>query len=158
YVKERVALVGGLSDRTMLRDEGKMFFTAGGDIEAADMVLRMLRVAFAVSGEHGPGGGPALALLHAGGGFPALRRAGPAPPNAGPVARFLLFERAYPDSVAACVDALHEALLAADMSPRDSEPVLRLSRLAADLEFQRRALPEDAEIGATCEAVQQELS
>jgi uncharacterized alpha-E superfamily protein len=158
YVKERVALVGGLSDRTMLRDEGKMFFSAGGDIEAADMVLRMLRVAFGVPGEEGPGSGPALALLHAVGGFQAFRRAVPAPPNAGPVARFLLFERAYPDSVAACVDSLHECLMSADTSPRDSEPVLRLSRLAADLEFQRRALPEDAEIGATCEAVQLELS
>ena len=129
------------------------------DIEAADMVLRMLRVAFGVRRRaRSPAAGPALALLQAVGGFQAFRRAVPAPPNAGPVARFLLFERAYPDSVAACVDSLHEALLAADTSPRDSEPVLRLSRLAADLEFQRRALPEDAEIGATCEAVQQELA
>jgi uncharacterized alpha-E superfamily protein len=157
YVKERVALVGGLSDRTMLRDEGKAFFSAGSEIEASDMVLRMLRVAFH-GGADQSGGGPALALLQAVGGFQAFRRAVPAPPNAGPVARFLLFERAYPDSVAASVDALHESLLSADTSPRDSEPVLRLSRLAADLEFQRRALPEDAEIGATCEAVQAELS
>ncbi len=158
YVKERVALVGGLSDRTMLRDEGKAFFAAGTQIEAADMVLRMLRVAFRSGGEKVVGGGPALAILQAVGGFQAFRRAVPAPPNAGPVARFLMFERAYPDSVAACVDALHESLLSADTSPRDSEPVLRLSRLAADLEFQRRALPEDAEIGATCEAVQAELA
>ena len=35
------------------------------------------------------------------------------PPNARPVARFLMFERAYPDSVAACVDSLHDALEAA---------------------------------------------
>ena len=128
----------------------KAFFAAGGEIEAADMVLRMLRVALPRRRRRRhDGGGPALALLQAVGGFQAFRRAVPAPPNAGPVARFLLFERAYPDSVAACVDALHESLLPADASPRDSEPVLRLSRLAADLEFQRRALPEDAEIGAT---------
>ena len=36
--------------------------------------------------------------------------------------------------------------------------MLRLSRLAADLEFQRRALPEDAEISAICEVVQAELA
>src|SRR6185295_4006161 len=105
YVKERVALVGGLSDRTMLRDEGNAFFAAGGDLEAADMVLRMLRVAFAAENEQLAGGGPALALLQAVGGFQAFRRAVPAPPNAGPVARFLLSERAYPDSVAAAVES-----------------------------------------------------
>ena len=106
------------------------------------MVLRMLRVALPQRHASVEGGGQALALLQAVGGFQAFRRAVPAPPNAAPVARFLLFERTYPDSVAACVDALHESLLAADTSPRDSEPVLRLSRLAADLEFQRRARRE----------------
>ena len=70
---------------------------------------------------------------------------------------YQITERAYPDSVAACVDSLHDALEAADASPRNSEPVLRLSRMAADLDFQRRTLPDEAEIGATCEIVQQEL-
>ena len=44
-VKERCALFWGLVDRTMLRDEGRAFLEAGGRIEEADMVLRMLRVA-----------------------------------------------------------------------------------------------------------------
>jgi uncharacterized alpha-E superfamily protein len=44
-VKERCALFWGLVDRTMLRDEGRSFLEAGGRIEEADMVLRMLRVA-----------------------------------------------------------------------------------------------------------------
>ena len=112
----------------MLRDEAKAFLDAGSHIEAADMVLRMLRVAFPPRRRRGRRGGQALALLQAVGGFQAFRRAVPAPPNARPVARFLLFERAYPDSVAACVDSLHDALEAADASPRNSEPVLRLSR------------------------------
>lgn len=157
YVKERVALIWGMSSRTMLRDEARAFLEAGGHLEAADLVLRMLRVAFP-PGDDDAAGGQALALLQAVGGFQAYRRAVPAPPNARPVARFLLFERAYPDSVAACVDSLHDALDGADTSPRNSEPVLRLSRLAADLDFQRRTLGDDAEIGATCEAVQQELA
>ena len=156
YVKERVALISGLAERTMLRDEAKAFLDAGSYMESADMVLRILRVAFPV-GDDAAAGGQALALLQAVGGFQAFRRAVPAPPNARPVARFLMFERAYPDSVAACVDSLHDALEAADASPRNSEPVLRLSRMAADLDFQRRTLPDDAEIGSTCEVVQQEL-
>ena len=101
--------------------------------------------------------GQALALLQAVGGFQAFRRAVPAPPNALPVARFLLFERGYPDSVAASVDAVHNALIRADRNPRNSEPVLRLQRLSADLEFRGRAEADGADLHAICESVQEEL-
>jgi uncharacterized alpha-E superfamily protein len=163
YVKERSALVMGLTSRTMLRDEASAFLAAGGRIESADMVLRMLRVALPVDDEEGGAvrDGQALALLQAVGGFQAFRRAVQAPPNARPVARFLIFERGYPDSVAASVDAVHAVLESADVNPRNSEPVLRLSRLSADLEFRRRAEgAEDGEhedLAATCELVQSEL-
>ncbi len=56
-----------------------------------------------------------------------------------PVVRFLLFDSAYPGSVASSVAALAAALTAADAQPRSSPPVLRLGRLIADLELQRRA-------------------
>jgi uncharacterized alpha-E superfamily protein len=163
YVKERSALFWGLTSRTMLRDEARAFLVAGGRIESADMVLRMLRVAMPAAGERedGPDGvrdGQALALLQAVGGFQAFRRAVPAPANAGPVARFLLYERAYPDSVAASVDAVHGALVDGDASPRSSEPILRLSRLAADLEFRGRTAAGDAGLAETCEHVQAELA
>ena len=39
----------------------------------------------------------------------------------------------------------------ADASPRSSEPVLRLSRLAADLEFRGRAAAEDGNLAEACE-------
>ena len=45
YVKQRTALIWGVADRSMLRDEAKCFLDAGGMIEVADMVLRMLRIA-----------------------------------------------------------------------------------------------------------------
>ena len=45
YVKERTALIWGVANRSMLRDEAKCFLDAGGLIEISDMVLRMLRVA-----------------------------------------------------------------------------------------------------------------
>jgi len=157
YVKQRTALIWGVADRSMLRDEAKCFLDAGGMIEVADMVLRMLRIALPPGGAP-PGDGHALILLQAVGGFHAYLRAVTAPPNAQPVARFLLFERAYPDSVAACVDTLHEVFTAADAGPRNSKPVLRVSRLAADLDFQRRALPEGAELTGICERTQQELA
>ena len=157
YVKERTALIWGVANRSMLRDEAKCFLDAGGLIEISDMVLRMLRVAMP-PGDSAPGDGTALILLQAVGGFHAYLRAVTAPPNAHPVARFLLFERAYPDSVAACVDSLHEVFTTADAGPRNSKPVLRVSRLAADLDFQRRALPDGAELTGICEQTQQELA
>ena len=163
YVKERTALIWGVANRSMLRDEAKCFLDAGGLIEISDMVLRMLRVAMPTPASGGareaaPTDGTALILLQAVGGFHAYLRAVTAPPNAHPVARFLLFERAYPDSVAACVDSLHEVFTSADAGPRNSKPVLRVSRLAADLDFQRRALPDGAELTDICEQTQQELA
>jgi uncharacterized alpha-E superfamily protein len=162
YVKERCGLFWGVTGRTMLRDEAHAFLEAGAQIEAADMVLRMLRVALP-GGENGGGDhardGQALALLQAVGGFQAFRRAVPAPPNAGPVGRFLLYERAYPDSVAASVEALHDALTAADANYRNSAPVLRLGRLQADLDFRSRALDgSDVGVGHRLVHVQHELA
>jgi uncharacterized alpha-E superfamily protein len=122
------------------------------------MVLRMLRIALPPGQDSAPADGHALILLQAVGGFHAYLRAVTSPPNAHPVARFLLFERAYPDSVAACVDSLHEVFTTADAGPRNSKPVLRVSRLAADLDFQRRALPDGAELSGICERTQQELA
>jgi uncharacterized alpha-E superfamily protein len=158
HVKERSALFWGLTARTMLRDEASAFLSAGGRIEAGDMVLRMLRVALpsADADVDGQADGQAIALLQAVGGVQAYRRAVPAPAHAGPVARFLLFERNYPDSVAAAVDAVNGALRHADASPRSSEPILRLSRLSADLEF-RRSAEGDADLVVTCREVQREL-
>jgi uncharacterized alpha-E superfamily protein len=158
YVKQRTALIWGVADRSMLRDEAKCFLDAGGLIEVSDMVLRMLRIALPPGQDSAPADGHALILLQAVGGFHAYLRAVTSPPNAHPVARFLLFERAYPDSVAACVDSLHEVFTTADAGPRNSKPVLRVSRLAADLDFQRRALPDGAELTGICERTQQELA
>ena len=85
------------------------------------------------------------------------RRSVPAPPNAGPVARFLVFERDYPDSVAFSIEALHNALTAADPSYRSSPAVLRLSQMIADLDFRARAAV-DAGLADTLGDVQQELA
>jgi uncharacterized alpha-E superfamily protein len=156
HVKERSALFWGLTGRTMLRDEASAFLAAGGRIESADMVLRMLRVALPAGDAGDSADGQAIALLQAVGGFQAYRRAVPAPAHAKPVARFLLFERNYPDSVAAAVDSLNRALQTADAAPRSSEPILRLSRLSADLEF-RRSAEGDADLRVTCQEVQREL-
>jgi uncharacterized alpha-E superfamily protein len=122
------------------------------------MVLRMLRIALPPAAESDPPDGHAQILLQTVGGFHAYLRAVTSPPNAHPVARFILFERTYPDSVAACVDSLYELLTDADAAPRNSKPVLRLSRLAADLDLQRRVLPDGGQLSEICERTQHELA
>ncbi len=154
-VKEHCALFWGLVDRTMLRDEGRAFLEAGGRIEEADMVLRMLRVAMPQTSLDEGHETEGLALLQAVGGFQAYRRAVRHAPTVGPVVRFLLFDAAYPGSVASSVAALAAALSAADEQPRSSPPVLRLDRLIADLELQRRT--PGAGLAETLERVQDEL-
>jgi uncharacterized alpha-E superfamily protein len=161
YVRERCGLFWGVTSRTMLRDEAHAFLQAGAAIEAGDMVLRMLRVALPPEAAEAEGhalDGQALALLQAVGGFQAYRRAIPAPPNAAPVARFLLYERDYPDSVAFSVEALHAALTAADASYRGSPAVLRVGRLMADLDFRARTIEPDGALSATLGSVQRELA
>jgi uncharacterized alpha-E superfamily protein len=165
YVKERCALFWGLAERTMLEDEARAFLVAGGRIEAAEMVVRMLRVALAPLGEEVADeverparDGQAMALLHAVGGLHAFRRAVTEPPNAEPVAGFLLYERAYPDSVGASVDALHAALVAAEPSSRTAAPVLRLARLSADIEFRRRSARSAGDLLGVLGDVQDELA
>jgi uncharacterized alpha-E superfamily protein len=69
--------------------------------------------------------------------------------------RFLLFDASYPGSVASSVAALAAALSAADEQPRSSPPVLRLDRLIADLELQRRT--PGGGLAETLERVQDEL-
>jgi len=161
YVRERCALFWGVTDRTMLRDEARAFLEAGAAVEAGDMVLRMLRVALPTDetepSEADPRDGQAVALLQAMGGFQAFRRAIPAPPKASLVGSFLLYERTYPDSVAHSVFALHAALTAADSSYRSSAPVLRLSRLMADLDFRSRSVEGAGPLAETLAPVQREL-
>jgi uncharacterized alpha-E superfamily protein len=159
-VKERCALFWGLVDRTMLRDEGRSFLEAGGHIEEADMVLRMLRVT--VPAEPPPTGaegeGEALALLQAVGGFQAYRRAVRNAPTIRTVVRFLLYDGAYPGSVASSVARLRDALATADAQPRSSPPVLRLGRLIAELELQQRTPEERGALHETLAGVLDELA
>jgi uncharacterized alpha-E superfamily protein len=156
-VKERCALFWGLVDRTMLRDEGRAFLEAGGRIEQADMVLRMLRVTIPEGPALDGYETEALALLHAVGGAQAYRRAVRAAPTVEPVVRFLLYDSSYPGSIASSVAALGEALSAGDAQPRSSPPVLRVGRLVAELELQRRTPATSGALSDTLERVQQDL-
>jgi uncharacterized alpha-E superfamily protein len=163
-VKERSALFWGLTGRTMQKDEARAFLIAGGRIEAADMVLRMLRVALPpVASPDGEGpevprrDGNALALLQAVGGLQAFMRAAASPPDAGPVARFMLYEREFPDSVAASVQSLEVSLERVEGDPRSSAPLLRVRRMLADLDFRARVASPPEAVSPWLRPIQQEL-
>jgi uncharacterized alpha-E superfamily protein len=163
-VKERSALFWGLTGRTMQKDDARAFLLAGGRIEAADMVLRMLRVALPpVAAPDGEGpelprrDGNALALLRAVGGMQAFMRAAAAPPNAGPVGRFMLYDREFPDSVAASVQSLDTSLERVETEPRESPPVLRVRRMLADLDFRARVSSPPEAVSPWLRPIQQEL-
>ncbi len=164
-VKERSALFWGLTGRTMQKDEARAFLVAGGRIEAADMVLRMLRVALpprprrtARAPRSPRRDGNALALLRAVGGFQAFMRAAAAPPNAG-AGRPL-------HALRARVPRLGGGLGRSRSRPRSSgwrasrrtrRPVLRVRRMLADLDFRARVSPGPEAVSPWLRPVQQEL-
>ncbi|WP_249018848.1 alpha-E domain-containing protein [Conexibacter sp. S30A1] len=160
-VKERCALFWGLLDRTMLRDEACWFLDAGGRIEEADMVLRMLRVAIPAeptSDEPQTAHeAEALALLQAVGGFQAFRRQLRRAPTLDRVGRFLLYDAQYPGSVRASLEELRDALESADPAPRQAPPVLRLGRLIAELEMAQRMATGTEPLVSSLRRVQNEL-
>jgi uncharacterized alpha-E superfamily protein len=164
-VKERSALFWGLTSRTMQKDDARAFLVAGGRLEAADMVLRMLRVALPPAPDadgEGPAEAPrrdgnALALLRAVGGLQAFMRAAASPPNAGPVSWFMLYEREFPDSVAASLESLAAALDRVEGEPQGSPPVLRVRRMLADMDFRARVSPGPDAVSPQLRPIQQEL-
>ncbi len=158
FVKERSALFWGLTARTMQKDEARAFLVAGGRLEGADMVLRMLRVALPPEQENVPAtDGNALALLRAVGGMQAFMRAAASPPNAAPVSRFMLYEREFPDSVASSAQSLSGALERVELEPQDSPPLLRVRRMLADLDFRARVSPGPEAVTTLLRPIQQEL-
>ena len=84
-------------------------------------------------------------------------RAAAAPPNAAPVSRFMLYEREFPDSVAASVQSLDGALERVEGEPQDSPPVLRVRRMLADLDFRARVSPGPDAVTPLLRPIQQEL-
>lgn len=163
-VKSHTALFWGMTLKTMQRDDANSFLLAGGRIEAADMVLRMLRVALPPmrpaddeTEELTRRDGNAHALLRAVGGSQAFMRSAASAPTAVPVAKFLLFEPDFPDSVAASAEGLLRALWRADPDPQGGPAALRLQRLIADLRLRNQSGLSYDELPGIFREVQHEL-
>jgi len=139
YVKERAAIMAGLADATLSRDEGWRFFVLGRSLERVDMTCRLLAARFG-EGAGSPGW---VTLLRSCSAHEAYLRTYRRAVDASLVAEFLLLDRLFPRSVYFAL-ALAEQCLA-ELGPKtgragvDDEARRVLGRARTELEFKRVA-------------------
>lgn len=163
YVRERGAVVAGLMDGTMPRDECWRFLVLGRSLERVDMTARLLRTQAGRGGATGWVG--LLKSCSAHEAYLRTYRSGVEPER---VVEFLVLDRLFPRSV-------YAALLQAETCLRELDPVAGrtgvddearrlLGRARTDLEFRTSTdLLEDLpdlldELQATCSAAGEALS
>jgi len=113
WIRERTAVVSGLVDATMSRDDSWQFFVLGRSLERADMTARLVATrAVAGTGTQWP------LLLRSTGAYEAFLRTyhGSSTGAAGEVhaAEFLLLDRLFPRSVVAALETAEQCLQAID--------------------------------------------
>ncbi|MDT5040688.1 MAG: hypothetical protein QOE51_1673, partial [Actinoplanes sp.] len=112
WVRERCAVMAGLTDATMSRDEGWLFLVLGRSVERVDMTARLLR-----THERAGGSIPSwLTLLRSSGAWETFLRTYRGSLDDRHAAEFLLLDRLFPRSVFAalrqaelCLEALEPA-------------------------------------------------
>ena len=111
WVRERCAVMAGLTDATMSRDEGWMFLVLGRSIERVDMTARLLR-----THERAGGSIPSwLTLLRSSGAWETFLRTYRGSLDDRHAAEFLLLDRLFPRSVFAALSTAEGCL--ADLEP-----------------------------------------
>ena len=143
WVRDRSALITGIAEGTMSRDDGWRFLTLGRHIERADMTARLLATASL-------GSGPVAAwtsTLRACGAYEAFLRTYRGIETDLEAAEFLLLDRVYPRSVVASLTRAELALERLDASSKRSgfdDAQRQLGRARAELEYRPlREIVED---------------
>jgi uncharacterized alpha-E superfamily protein len=137
YVKERVAILAGLADSTLPRDDGYRFLVLGRSLERADMTARLLSARWGDTGGS-PGWVTTLRCCSA---HEAYLRTYHRAVDASLVAEFLLLDRLFPRSVFHAISTAEQCL--AELDPvtsrtgMDDESRRVLGRARTELEFQR---------------------
>ena len=137
YVKERAAILAGLADSTMSRDDGWRFLVLGRSLERVDMVTRLLSASFT------EGAGPPewVTTLRCCSAHEAFLRTYRRRVERDLVAEFLLLDRLFPRSAFHALGQAEECL--AELQPGagraglDDEARRILGRARTDLEFRR---------------------
>jgi uncharacterized alpha-E superfamily protein len=137
FIRARTAMMSGLSDSTMSRDDGWRFLVLGRSLERIDMTTRLLSLRFG-SSRHLPG---RVALLRSCGAYEAYLRTHRGVVETNRVVRFLLLDRLFPRSVFHALSTAEECLT--ELNPghgeRDEldEARMILGRSRTRLEFSR---------------------
>ena len=114
FIKEGCQTHTGITEGTFYRDEGWCFYQIGRQIERADQTTRLLDAKYHLLLPSVDQVGTPVdasrwnALLRSASGYHAFRRVHPSGLTASDVAGFLLFHRAFPRSVLACVAEISE--------------------------------------------------
>lgn len=106
WIRERCAMMAGLTDATMSRDEGWLFLVLGRSLERVDMTARLLST-------HARAGGSIpswLTLLRSCGAWETYLRAYRGSLDDRHAAEFLLLDRLFPRSVFAALSAAESCL------------------------------------------------
>ena len=138
YVRERAAVVTGLVDGSMPRDDGWHFFVLGRSLERVDMTTRLLWV------RGGRGSGPSWSeLLKCCSAYEAYLRTYRSAVDPDKVMEFLLVDRLFPRSVFAALVQAEMCLAGLDPTAGrlgvDDEARRLLGKARTDLEFRRVA-------------------
>ena len=137
YVKERAAILAGLADSTMSRDDGWRFLVLGRSLERVDMTARLLSASFSETA------GPAewVTTLRCCSAHEAFLRTYRRRIEPDLVAEFLLLDRLFPRSCFHALGQAEECL--AELQPGasragfDDEARRVLGRARTELEFRR---------------------
>jgi uncharacterized alpha-E superfamily protein len=137
FVKERAAIMAGLADSTMSRDDGWRFLILGRSLERADMTTRLL-LATISSGSGAPEWVNTLRSCSA---YEAFLRTYRSPLEASSVVEFLLLDRLFPRSAFHALGLAQQCLSELDPTTSRSgteDEARRLLGLArTELEFRR---------------------
>ncbi len=135
WVKERAAIVSGLADSTMTRDDAWRFLVLGRSLERVDMTARLLWACFGT-----PLGSPDwVTTLRSCSAQEAFLRTYRRAPSAPLVAEFLLLDRLFPRSALSALTQAEHCL--AELDPRADRAGLQdearrlLGRARNELEF-----------------------
>jgi uncharacterized alpha-E superfamily protein len=137
YVKERAAILAGLADSTMSRDDGWRFLVLGRSLERVDMTARLLSVSF------GDAAGPSewVTTLRSCSAHEAFLRTYRRRVEPDLVAEFLLLDRLFPRSAFHALGQAEECLAALEpgtgRAGLDDEARRILGRARTELEFRR---------------------
>ncbi len=137
FVRERAAIIAGLTDSTMSRDDAWRFLVLGRSLERVDMLARLLNTAV----RDGDDDVDWVILLRSCSAHEAFLRTYRREPEPALAAEFLLLDRLFPRSVFCALSTAEECL--AELDPRSGRAGITdearrvLGRVRTNLEFRR---------------------